>query len=160
MNNRIHSLAQEVGLALAQKQATLTTAESCTGGGISQVITSISGSSAWFNCSFVTYSNQSKYSLLGVDLKLIEQEGAVSESVVCAMAQGALIKAAATIAVAVSGIAGPDGGTHDKPVGTVWLAWALASGEVAASRYQFNGDRERVRQQAVCAALQGVLERV
>ena len=137
----------------------LVTAESCTGGWIAKALTDIPGSSQWFDRGFVTYSNAAKHQLLGVPEDLLERHGAVSEAVVRAMTEGALRHAEARIAVAVSGIAGPDGGTPDKPVGTVWIAWgASETDQVVARRYAFDGDRERVRRQAVATALEGVLE--
>jgi nicotinamide-nucleotide amidase len=133
------------------------TAESCTGGAISAAITAIAGSSAWFEYGLVSYSNTAKQQLLGVNAATLASNGAVSEAVVGEMACGALRVAGADIAVAVSGIAGPSGGTHEKPVGTVWLAWALKSGELKAQCFQFKGDRHQVQAQAVAAALAGLL---
>lgn len=156
MNDTTTALATELGLLLIKRDATVTAAESCTGGGIAEVITQVAGASAWFNCSFVTYSNHAKTQLLDVPATILAEQGAVSETVVLAMAQGAQRRAAADYAVAVSGIAGPGGGTPAKPVGTVWLAWAGPAG-CAARCFHFNGDRQLVRQQAIVEALQGLI---
>ena len=152
------ALSKAVGAALERRGWRLATAESCTGGWIAQCVTEIAGSSAWFDRGFVTYSNDAKSDMLGVDPALIETQGAVSEAVVRAMAAGALRQSQADVAVAVSGIAGPSGGTPDKPVGTVWLAWQR-TGQAARTRCEcFPGDRQAVRRQAVILALRGVLE--
>lgn len=153
-------LAAQVGGALKSHGMMLATAESCTGGGIAQAVTSVGGSSAWFDRGFVTYSNQSKQQMLGVQESTLIAYGAVSEAVVREMAEGALSNSTAQCAVAVSGIAGPDGGSPEKPVGTVWFAWALSNGVTTAARYQFTGNRDEVRAQAVRTALQGVIERL
>ena len=150
-------LAAQVGGALKAHGLMLATAESCTGGGVAQAVTAIAGSSAWFERGFVTYSNQSKQQMLGVAEATLIGHGAVSEATVRAMVAGALEHSAAQVALAVSGIAGPDGGTPDKPVGTVWFAWGLKNGVTHAQRHQFRGDRAEVRAQAVRIALQGVL---
>ena len=150
-------LAAQVGGALKAHGLMLATAESCTGGGVAQAVTAIAGSSAWFERGFVTYSNQSKQQMLGVTEATLIGHGAVSEATVRAMVAGALQHGAAQVALAVSGIAGPDGGTPDKPVGTVWFAWGLKNGVTHAQRHQFRGDRAEVRAQAVRIALQGVL---
>jgi nicotinamide-nucleotide amidase len=135
----------------------LVTAESCTGGGVAQAITEVAGSSAWFERGFVTYSNLSKQQMLGVSEKTLNQYGAVSEATVREMVAGALNNSAAQVALAVSGIAGPDGGTPDKPVGTVWFAWGIKNGETFVQRHQIDGDRAEVRAQAVQIALQGLI---
>ena len=135
----------------------LATAESCTGGGVAQAVTELAGSSAWFERGFVTYSNLSKQQLLGVREDTLKQHGAVSELTVREMVAGALQHSAAQVALAVSGIAGPDGGTPDKPVGTVWFAWGMKHGEIFAQRHQLAGNRGEVRAQAVRIALQGVV---
>lgn len=155
-----HRLSARVGDALKQRRLTLATAESCTGGWVSQVLTSIPGCSQWFERGYITYSNRSKEEMLGVPGALIEREGAVSEAVVRAMAEGVLERSPARVSVAISGIAGPEGGTPSKPVGTIWLAWATAGQPTRARSSHFAGDREMVRQQAVMAALQGVLDLV
>lgn len=152
------ALAAQVGAGLKSHGTMLATAESCTGGGIAQAVTAIAGSSAWFERGFVTYSNQSKQQMLGVQEATLFAYGAVSEAVVREMAEGALRYSTAQVSLAVSGIAGPDGGTPEKPVGTVWFAWALASGPCSAVRHQIDGNRAEVRAQAVRIALQGVLE--
>lgn len=159
MSDVITELAARVGDALKGAGASLTTAESCTGGGIAEAVTRIPGSSAWFGQGWVTYSNKAKARELGVPTDLLRQHGAVSEAVVLAMAEGAASQAGATWAVAVSGIAGPDGGSADKPVGTVWLAWSGPEG-VVAERCLFPGDRDAVRRQTVERALAGLLEKM
>lgn len=150
-------LAVQLGQALRARGWMLVTAESCTGGGIAQAVTSVAGSSAWFERGFVTYANDAKVEMLDVQLATLEQHGAVSEAVVREMATGALRHSHADIAVAVSGIAGPGGGSAEKPVGTVWFAWALRAGEVRVERYLLSGDRTAIRTQSVHIALQGVL---
>jgi len=150
-------LAAQVGALLKSHGLMLATAESCTGGGVAQAITEIAGSSAWFDRGFVTYSNLAKQQMLGVSEATLKQHGAVSEATVREMTAGALQHSAAQVALAVSGIAGPDGGTAEKPVGTVWFAWGLKNGETHAQRYQLSGNRAEVREQAVCIALQGVI---
>ncbi|MBC6905684.1 nicotinamide-nucleotide amidohydrolase family protein [Saccharophagus sp. K07] len=150
-------LATRLGELLLTLGAKVATAESCTGGGIAHAITEVPGSSQWFDYGFVTYSNQAKHELLGVDESLLSQYGAVSERVVRAMVKGAMAKASAQFAVAVSGIAGPGGGSAAKPVGTVWLAWGHPEG-VLAERHQFAGDRHAVREQAVNVALKRLVE--
>ncbi len=135
----------------------MSTAESCTGGGIAEAITRIAGSSAWFEAGYVTYSNRQKTRQLGVPEALFGQVGAVSQEVVEAMVKGAQLASGARFAVAVSGVAGPGGGSADKPVGTVWLAWSDGQ-QVVSERRQFDGDREAVRRQTVIAALEGLLQ--
>jgi len=154
----LHKLAEQVGATLKTHQIMLVTAESCTGGGVAREITAIPGSSHWFDCGFVTYTNLSKQQMLGVRPQTIESYGAVSEETVTEMAVGALLHSQAKISVAISGIAGPGGGSEDKPVGTVWLAWAKEGGQVQSKLRHFQGDRESVREQAVAAALQGLLD--
>jgi nicotinamide-nucleotide amidase len=159
----LQKLAAVVVSDLANAGKAVATAESCTGGWIAKSITDIAGSSAVFGYGIVSYSNGAKESLLGVNNKTLEEHGAVSEPVVEEMANGLLHLSGADIAVAVSGIAGPDGGTDDKPVGTVWFAWAVRDGANAlidTSCQQFSGDRELVRELTVAHALQGVLERI
>ena len=150
-------LAAQLGGLLKSHGLMLATAESCTGGGVAQAITEIAGSSAWFERGFVTYSNQSKQEMLGVSEATIMQYGAVSEATVREMVAGALEESGAQMALAVSGIAGPDGGTPDKPVGTVWFAWGLKNSTVHAERHQFPGNRAEVRAHAVHTALQGAI---
>jgi nicotinamide-nucleotide amidase len=150
------SLSAEVGKQLKLKGVYLATAESCTGGGIAQIITEIAGSSAWFERGFITYSNASKQELLDVPAHILNNFGAVSEQTVLAMAKGALAHSSAHISVAVSGIAGPDGGTVEKPIGTVWIAWAMRERAIARC-FQFEGDRYAIRQQTIEQALQGIV---
>lgn len=152
----IDSLALRLGEALQAAGAQVTTAESCTGGGIAEAITRIAGSSAWFEAGFVTYSNRQKTLQLGVPEALFEQVGAVSEEVVTAMARGAQRRAGARFAVAVSGIAGPGGAVPGKPVGTVWLAWVDGE-KLRTERQVFAGDRAAVRQQTQVRALEVLL---
>lgn len=136
----------------------LATAESCTGGGVASAVTEIAGSSAWFDRGFVTYANQAKVEMLGVSPDTLARFGAVSEATVREMVAGALRHSQAQIALAVTGIAGPGGGSAEKPVGTVWFAWGI-KGEVSIARlHQLTGNRAEIRAQAVCIALQGVLE--
>ena len=151
-------LAAQVGGLLKSHGLTLATAESCTGGGVAQAITDVAGSSAWFERGFITYSNLSKQQMLGVSEATLIQHGAVSEAVVREMVAGALANSAAQLALAVSGIAGPEGGTPDKPVGTVWFAWGIKHGATHAQRHQIDGNRAAVRAQAVRIALQGALD--
>jgi len=150
-------LAAKVGEALKSHGMMLATAESCTGGGIAQAITEVAGSSVWFERGFVTYSNLSKQQMLGVRESTLSQHGAVSEMTVLEMVAGALQNSAAQAALSVSGIAGPDGGSIEKPVGTVWFAWGFKDGETRAQRYQLSGDRAEVRLQAVRIALEGIV---
>jgi nicotinamide-nucleotide amidase len=155
-------LAVRVGKALLRSERSVATAESCTGGWIAKAMTDIAGSSQWFIEGFVTYSNESKARRLGVPMSVLNAQGAVSEAVARAMALGALRRSGAQVAVAVTGIAGPDGAVPGKPVGTVWLAWAVKRGlkvHVTADLERFSGDREAVRRKTVRAALAGVLKR-
>ncbi len=152
-------LAARLGAALQAQSAQVTTAESCTGGGIAEVITRIAGSSAWFEAGFVTYSNAQKTRQLQVPEHLFPDVGAVSREVVEAMVRGAQHASGARYAVAVSGVAGPGGGSPEKPVGTVWLAWACAEHRFSR-RFQFSGDRQAVREQSVEAALVGLIRLV
>lgn len=151
-------LAAKVGGGLKSHGLMLATAESCTGGGVAQAITDVAGSSAWFERGFVTYSNVSKQQMLGVAEATLLQYGAVSEAVVREMVAGALRYSNAQVALAVSGIAGPCGGTPDKPVGTVWFAWGMKHGATRAQRRQIGGERAEVRAQSVRIALQGVID--
>jgi len=157
-DKRLYELAEQVGAALKARALMLVTAESCTGGWIGEAVTMVPGSSDWFERGFITYTNTSKHEMLGVKTATLDRHGAVSEQTVKEMAAGALANSHAHIAVAVSGIAGPAGGTPDKPVGTVCLAWALRSGEPVAEIRRFAGDRETVRRLAVERALAGVLD--
>lgn len=160
MNDTLYALAEKTGHILHRLKIQLATAESCTGGWIAEVITAIPGSSHWFERGFVSYSNAAKHDMLAVPMALIDSEGAVSEAVVKAMAQGAIQHSKAHLSIAVSGIAGPDGGTADKPVGLVWIAWGQKRGYVEAQQFQFSGDREQIRRATVVAALEGLLQRL
>lgn len=142
---------------LKNNKAMLATAESCTGGGLAYAITSMPGSSHWFDRGFVVYTNESKTELLDVDPELIKQHGAVSEPVAIALAEGALRNSHAGYALAITGIAGPGGGSDDKPVGTVWFAWAGENNDTVSEKQIFAGDRQQVRQQAIVLALSGML---
>lgn len=146
-------LSTVVGEALKREGATLTTAESCTGGWVAKAVTDIAGSSAWFERGFVTYSNEAKAQMIGVEPDVLNQHGAVSEAVVIQMAQGALTAAHASYAVSISGIAGPDGGSAQKPVGTVWFGFASRSGALLTRHECFKGNRDAVRRQATIYAL-------
>ncbi len=156
MRADIETASRHLGDALRQRGWMAATAESCTGGGIAYAITEISGSSAWFDRGFVTYSNAAKQAQLGVAAATLAAHGAVSEPVVREMALGALAHSAAQVAVAISGIAGPDGGTPDKPVGTVWMAWSCRDGRMLSRYHHFDGDRRAVREQAILEALRGL----
>ena len=156
MTNELIDLATKVGRALEAKRLMLATAESCTGGGVSQAITEIAGSTSWFECGFVTYSNASKTELLEVPAALIAQFGSVSEEVAAAMALGALANSTADVAVSTTGIAGPTGAVPGKPVGTVCFGWARGE-NTYTERLVFQGDRQAVREQTVAHALQGLL---
>ena len=158
MPTPLYELAVQVGQALLTQNRLLAVAESCTGGWIAKVITDVPGSSGWFERGFVTYSNAAKMELLGVQEATLAADGAVSAETVTAMAEGVLAHSRAEVAVAVSGIAGPDGGSPAKPVGTVWLAWAVKGQPTHRRCYTFKGDRKAVRYQAVSAALEGLLE--
>ena len=158
MDAELYKLAAEAGEALRRRGWMLAIAESCTGGWLGQAVTMVPGSSNWFDRGFITYTNDAKRELLGVHDETLARFGAVSEQAAREMAQGALARSRARLAVAVSGVAGPDGGTADKPVGTVWIAWALGE-DVMALRFGFSGDRDAVRRQAVIAALSGIVER-
>jgi len=159
-HDTLAALAVLTGARLKARGLKLVTAESCTGGWVAEVVTSVSGSSGWFERGFVTYSNEAKEELLGVRAETIAQHGAVSEETAREMAAGALEHSRAQIAVAITGVAGPTGGTKQKPVGMVCLAWARRGGEVQSVTRQFAGDRESVRRQSVITALQGLIERL
>ncbi len=157
-SNSLEALAARVGERLLARKLWLAAAESCTGGSIAGALTAIPGSSAWFDCGFVTYSNAAKQGLLDVPGKLLEAggPGAVSEETVLAMARGAIERSRANVAVAASGIAGPAGGSEEKPVGTVWLAWQWQQRRLSR-RFDFRGGRAAVREAAAAAALEGLL---
>ncbi len=158
MSDHLHILSQRLGEHLLARNWRIATAESCTGGGVAAAITAIPGSSAWFEYGIVSYANSAKEKLLGVSSETLEREGAVSEAVVIEMARGVLALSAANIAVAISGVAGPSGGSPEKPVGTVWFAWVMATGEVKTQLMNFAGDRADVQRQAVIFALDAALE--
>jgi nicotinamide-nucleotide amidase len=160
VQHRIEELAREAGELLDTHRIMLATAESCTGGWISQSLTSVAGSSAWFERGFVTYSNAAKEEMLGVPATTLANCGAVSEDTALAMARGAVDRSRAHMSVAVTGIAGPTGGSEDKPAGTVWIAWGQKLGYAEAEHFAFRGGRRQVRTQAVVAALEGVVRRL
>jgi len=158
VTGRFATLVGALAERLLARGEWLTSAESCTGGWVAKVCTDLAGSSGWFERGFVTYSNAAKQELLGVSADTLATHGAVSEATVREMASGALAHSAAHWALAISGIAGPGGGSADKPVGMVWIAWAGPNGWQHTRCCYFDGDREAVRRQAVEAALQGLLE--
>ena len=151
-------MAQEMGRIAKRRGIMIATAESCTGGGIAAAITRIPGSAKWFDRGFVTYHNLAKHQMLGVREATLHKYGAVSEPVARQMAAGALRRSQATVSVAVTGIAGPTGGTREKPVGTVWFAWAAKNNPVQSRMFRFEGDRYEVRRQTVAMALQGIID--
>jgi len=159
-DERISGLVERVAQLLTAREARLATAESCTGGWIAKSLTDLPGSSAWFEYGVITYSNEAKETLLALDPGLLAAHGAVSGEVAAAMAAAVRAVSDADIAVAVTGIAGPDGGTPDKPVGTVWLAWDGPGLRAACHREAFSGDRESIRCQTVVAALNGILRQL
>jgi nicotinamide-nucleotide amidase len=152
----LRTQAERLGQRLRAARLMLVTAESCTGGWIAKTATEVAGSSDWFDCGMVAYSYEAKQAMLGVRPETLEQFGAVSREAVVEMVSGALVHSGATVAVAVTGIAGPGGGTTDKPVGTVWIAWKRRGGYPKAELFHFEGDREAVRRQTVAAALEGL----
>ena len=163
MEITIEELSRALVNELAMAGRSVATAESCTGGWIAKSITDIAGSSACFGYGIVSYADGAKVSMLGVSPDTLQRHGAVSEQTVMEMAQGCLTMSGADYAVAVSGVAGPDGGTDDKPVGTVWIGWASRSNghdSITAERHSFEGDREEVRSQTVIFALQGLRQRL
>lgn len=151
------ALVEQLATRLRARGEWLAVGESCTGGLLAATCTARPGSSAWFERGVVTYANRAKQELLGVPEVLLNSHGAVSEACVLAMAAGLLQRAPVQHAVAISGVAGPDGGTPEKPIGTVWIAWAGPAGS-RAQRFQWQGSRQAIREQAVCAALQGLLD--
>ena len=156
MDNELFAIAQQLGQLLKLKEKKIATAESCTGGWIAQIITEVSGSSAWFDRGFVTYSNSAKVQMLGVNPETLNKFGAVSTQTATEMVKGALAHSEADCAIAVTGIAGPDGGTADKPVGTVFIAWAYKNREVKVVQQQLTGNRHQIRRQTVKIAIEGV----
>ena len=157
---RLEALAGRLGAMLGNERLELVTAESCTGGWVAQCLTAIAGSSAWFDRGFVTYSNEAKQEMLGVPPDMLAEHGAVSQPVAVAMAEGALRNSRADWAVAITGIAGPTGGSPQKPVGTVCFAWGGRDGRIVTSTRHFPGSREDVRAQSVEHALSGLIERM
>ena len=156
---QLEALAAQVGELLKTNGQKLATAESCTGGWVAQCLTAVAGSSDWFERGFVTYSNAAKSEMLGVDAHTLLAQGAVSEATAAAMAVGALRHSHADWALAITGVAGPAGGSPDKPVGTVCFGWAATDGRVETQTVRFQGDRQQVRAQSVAHALCGVLQR-
>ena len=154
----VTALARTLGRKCLRKRVVVATAESCTGGGVATAITRISGSAKWFDRAFVTYSNDAKREMLGVAPRTLKRYGAVSEEVACEMALGALRASPADLTVAITGIAGPTGGSRAKPVGLVWFAWAARGQLVQARRFHFAGDRVAVRMQSVAVAIQGLTD--
>ena len=157
-HDTLSTLATLTGTRLKAKGLKLACAESCTGGWIAMAVTAVAGSSEWFDRGFVTYSNEAKEEMLGIARATLEAHGAVSEATAREMAQGAINKSRAQIAVAVTGVAGPGGGTDAKPVGTVCIAWAGPAEKLHCETRRFEGDREQVRRKTVIAALQGIIE--
>ena len=156
--DELHELAVRVGQALKRKRLILAVAESCTGGWVGQAITGVEGSSSWFDRGFIVYSDRAKQQMLGVTTTVLGDHGSVSPEVVGEMAKGVLKLSDADLSIAISGIAGPGGGTPSKPVGTVWMAWARKDAKICTRHARFTGDRQSIRRQSVIAALQGVLE--
>ena len=152
------ALAQAVGRALRQHGVMLATAESCTGGWVAQVVTGVAGSSEWFERGFISYSNTAKRELLGVSTDVLVRQGAVSEPTARAMAEGTCARSHAQVTLAITGIAGPSGGSPEKPIGTVCFAWSGRKRATHSLTERFSGNREAVRRQAVARALQGLLE--
>ena len=151
-------LASELGDKLKTRGWMLTTAESCTGGWVGQIITALPGSSHWYERGFITYANAAKIEMLGVPTEVLDTHGAVSEETASAMAAGALANSHAQAALAITGIAGPGGGTRQKPVGLVCYGWALSNGSVMSSTCRLGGDRDEIRSRAVAASLRGLID--
>ena len=158
MTNVATQQAEQLAELLLKSSTKLVTAESCTGGGLAEILTRIPGSSAWFERGFVTYSNDAKMELLNVNLKTLELYGAVSEETAKEMVVGAVNNSHAQIGVSITGIAGPDGGTEEKPIGTVCFAWYLTENNIKTTRIIFEGDRQSIREQSCLLALQGLLD--
>jgi nicotinamide-nucleotide amidase len=157
-DEELHQLAVELGDKLIARGWMLATAESCTGGWVGQLVTALPGSSHWYERGFITYANAAKIEMLGVPEEILATHGAVSEETASAMAAGALAHSHAQATLAISGIAGPGGGTPQKPVGLVCYGWALADGTVMSSTCRLDGDRDEIRSRAVAAALRGLIE--
>lgn len=153
----LDSLSAQLGGLLLNKKMFVVTAESCTGGGVAEIITRTPGSSGWFERGFVTYSNSSKYELLGIGTDILEQYGAVSREVAAAMVSGAIKNSHAQTGLAITGIAGPDGGSDEKPAGTVWIAWQIKNNAPVCKHFLFQGDRSQVRMHACREALRGLI---
>lgn len=153
----LHDLAKQVGLALTQQGLMLASAESCTGGWLGQIITSIPGSSAWYQSGFITYTANSKQKMLGISTKTLKECGEVSEQIAREMAHGVVARSGAHVSVSITGIAGPGGGTKEKPVGMVCFAWEVKDNHLRSETRHFSGDREAVRQQSVAVAMQGLI---
>jgi len=151
-------MAERLGQALLRHRLRLATAESCTGGGLANAITAIPGSSQWFERGFITYSNEAKLEMLSVPHEMLASHGAVSEPTAASMAIGVLVHTPADVAASITGIAGPDGGTPEKPVGTVCLGWSRRRGRTHTAKVLFEGDRTRIREQAILTAMQGLLD--
>ena len=158
MTNVTTQQAEQLAELFLKSSTKLVTAESCTGGGLAEILTRIPGSSAWFERGFVTYSNDAKMELLNVNLKTLELYGAVSEETAKEMVVGAVNNSHAQIGVSITGIAGPDGGTEEKPIGTVCFAWYLTENNIKTTRIIFEGDRQSIREQSCLLALQGLLD--
>jgi nicotinamide-nucleotide amidase len=159
MDAELAALSDRVGARLRELGLTLATAESCTGGWVAQVVTHTAGSSAWFDRGFVTYTNDAKQDMLGVPATILANHGAVSQETAAEMAAGALKNSNALISLSITGIAGPTGGSPDKPVGTVCFGWCLRGERPETERHRFEGDREAIRKQSVIHALSGLLAR-
>ena len=155
-DSELGALAAALGDRLQAARLMLVTAESCTGGWIAKTVTDIAGASAWFDCGLAAYSYEAKQALLGVRPQTLEEHGAVSRETAIEMVSGALVHSGASVAVAVTGIAGPGGGTAEKPVGTVWIAWKRRGGYPQAEVFHFDGDRDAIRRRTVARALQGL----
>ena len=158
--HELEVLAEQLGMLLLEKQLKLATAESCTGGWVAQCLTAIAGSSAWFDRGFVTYSNQAKQEMLGVAEETLVEHGAVSQPVAVSMAQGALRNSHADWAVAITGVAGPAGGSTEKPVGTVCFAWVNHGEGIVTETRHFQGGRHEVRAQSVAYALTELIDQI
>jgi len=158
LEQKIVNSIDDLSQILTSSNLVLTTAESCTGGWLAKFCTDRSGSSKWFDCGIVSYSNHSKQKLLNVQQDTLTEFGAVSIQTASEMVRGALVNSTADIAVSITGIAGPDGGTKEKPVGTVWFAWQVRNGSVITACHHFNGERNLIRQQAVIIAIQGIIK--
>ena len=158
VHDDLDAIAKELGDLSFAAGSVIATAESCTGGWVAKVLTDIPGSSTWFDRGFVTYTNEAKQEMLGVRAETLATHGAVSEQTVSAMAQGAIERSRGTVAVAISGIAGPGGAMPEKPLGTVWFAWARQDGGVRCCCEHFDGGRDEVRHQAVAFALRGLID--